>query len=131
MARKKTPGQDGPSEPASSFPIYLLVLGSRIRVVFPEGKEDIGHCDFWERTVAQLVADHYRVPARRLLNLPYCQRRARVCGHSVYYGGKPHPVLLRAIRKALGEQALDFVHDDHERRLRSDVLAFRRLIRPT
>lgn len=111
-----------------SFPLYLLKLGDW-QVVFPDDRADIGHTDFWEQTVSQIVARHYHIPQRRLANLPYCQRRARVVGSTVYYGGKHDAALLKVIRKTLGDASLIFAHDDHERRLREDVLEFRRLVR--
>ena len=48
----------------NSYPIYLLQLGKRWRVVFPKDKEDIGHCDFWEESVSHLVADFFQVPQK-------------------------------------------------------------------
>ena len=113
--------------PMQSYPIYLLNLGGKLRVVLPEPRTDVGHTEFWESTVSQIVADHYGIPQRLLLNLPYCQRRARIVGDTVYYGGKPTPKLLRRIRKAIGNRTLVFAHDDHEKRLKHDVSAFRRL----
>jgi len=113
----------------SSFPLYLLKLSDDWKVVFPEDRANIGHTDFWEHTVSHIVARHFRIPQKRLANLPYCQKRARVVGSTVYYGGKPDPQLLQTIRTALGDAALVFAHDDHEKRLREDVREFRRLIR--
>ena len=112
-----------------SFPIYLLNLGGKFRAVLPEPRTDVGHTDFWESTVSQIVADHYGIPQRLLRNLPYCQQRARIVGNLVYYGGKPTPILLRLIRKATGNRKLVFAHDDHEKRLRHDVAEFRKLVR--
>jgi hypothetical protein len=112
-----------------SYPIYLLKLGDTIQVVFPEDKEDIGHTEYWENVVSHLVAKHYRIPQAELANLPYCQRRARVVGDSCLYGGKADPTLLNQIRQAVGHGDLVFVYDDHEKRLRGDVLEFRRLVR--
>jgi hypothetical protein len=57
-----------------TYPIYLLQLGDTFQVVFPEGKEDIGHSDFWESIVSQIVAKHYNISQAKLANLPYCQR---------------------------------------------------------
>lgn len=111
-----------------SFPLYLLRFGRRWQVVSPENNEDIGHTEFWECTVSHLVAAYYRVPHRRLANLPYCQRRARVVGDRVYYGGRPDPDLLSAIRSVVGNGQLVFVYDGHERRLREDVRLFRSLV---
>lgn len=112
----------------STFPIYLLELGTEIVVFHPEGFEDIGHSEFWENTVSRLVAEHYKIPQRLLINLPYCQRRGRVVGNKVYYGEKPNTKLLRLIRKALANSKLVFVHDDHEKRLPYDVSEFKKLM---
>ncbi len=112
-----------------SFPIYILKLGGEIKFVFPEDRKDIGHTDFWEEKVAKIVAVHHKIPLNKLIDLPYCQRRARVVGTKVYYGERPDPALLKAIRLALGDDRLVFAYDDHEKRLRGDVLEFRRLVR--
>lgn len=106
-----------------SYPIYILDLGGDgYTIVFPEGKIDINHSDFWEATVARIVARHLHLPLEELVNLPYCQRRARIHDKIVYYGEKPIKKLLRQIEKAVGETGLLFVYDDHEKRLEYDVL---------
>jgi hypothetical protein len=112
-----------------SFPLYLLRLDGQWQVVSPEDRADLGHSDFWEQTVAQIVAHHHRIPAKHMANLPYCQRRARVVGDKVFYGEKHDRKLLQVIRKALGNRKLVFAFDDHEKRLRLDVLEFRKLAR--
>ena len=111
-----------------TFPIYLLELGDGLVVCYPDDLADIDHSTFWEITASRLVAEHYKIPQRLLVNLPYCQRRARVVGNRVFYGGKPDAKLLRLIRKALGNSKLVFVHDDHEKRLQYDVSEFRKLM---
>ena len=111
-----------------SYPLYLLQLGDELIVCFPEPLADLDHSEFWEATASHLVAKHYKVPQRLLINLPYCQRRARVVGKTVYYGEQPDARLLRLIRKALGNNKLVFAHDDHEKRLRYDVSKFNRLV---
>jgi hypothetical protein len=112
-----------------TYPVYLLEFGDTTHVVFPEGKEEIDHTDYWETVVSHLVAKHYHIPQAKLANLPYCQRRARVVGDRCLYGENPDPTLLNQIRQAVGHDNLIFVYDDHEKRLRGDVLEFRRLIR--
>jgi hypothetical protein len=112
-----------------SFPIYILHLGPAVKIVFPENRADLAHPDFWEQTVCQLVARHFGISPTKLANLPYCQRRARIVGHKVYYGETHDPELLRKIREALGNSELVFCYDDHEKRLREDVRHFRRLVR--
>ena len=114
------------------YPLYLLQLGADLRVVFPEDRQDIGHTDFWEQTVSHIVAKHYGIPQKSLTNLPYCQRRCRVVGNTVYYGERPDPELLRLLREAVGAVGKDelvFCFDEHERRLREDVRQFKRLVR--
>jgi hypothetical protein len=115
--------------PMITFPVYILRLGDELRIVLPEDIRDIGHTDFWARTVSHIVARHFGIPQSKLANLPYCQRRARVVGDRVYYGGKPDPALLQLMRNALGNDELVFVFDDHEKRLREDVREFRRLVK--
>ena len=112
-----------------SYPLYILRLGSELRVVFPEGKQDIRHTEFWEQTVSRIVASYYGIPQRQFVDLPYCERRARVVGHHVWYGEDHDPVLLELIRKAVGDEALVFCHDEHEKRLKDDVKQFKRLVR--
>jgi hypothetical protein len=112
-----------------TFPIYLLRLGDEWTVVLPVAKAHIGHADFWEHTVSRMVAEHYQIPQFELLNLPYCQRRARVVGEKVFYGERPDLALLQIIRKILGNDNLVFCHDEHEKRLREVVREFRRLLR--
>ena len=112
-----------------SFPIYILRLGLTTEIVFPENREDFTHPDFWEQTVCYLVARHFGIPPRRLTNLPYCQRRARIVGDKVYYGEPHDPQLLGLIRKALKNSNLSFVYDVHEKRLREDVRLFQKACR--
>ena len=111
-----------------TFPIYLLELGDRFVVCYPEDRTDTGHSQFWEKTASAMVAEHYKIPQRLLANLPYCQRRARVVGKRIYHGEEFEPKLLRLIRKALNDRKLFFVYDDHEKRLQYDVSEFRQLL---
>jgi hypothetical protein len=111
------------------FPIYLLRLDEQWQIEIPNNKEDIGHTDFWEQAVSGIVADFYKIPRAKLVNLPYCQRRARIVGNKAYFGGRPDADLLHAIQSATGNANLVFCFDGHERRLKEDVLEFRRLVR--
>ena len=113
-----------------SYPIYILDLGGEeFSIVIPENKEDINHSDFWEATVARIVARHFRLPLEELVNLCYCQLRARINDGIVYYGEKQTKRLLRQIERAVGETGLRFVHDEHEARLEFDVLEFTAMLR--
>jgi hypothetical protein len=114
---------------SESYPIYILRLGATIRIVFPEGRQDLDHPDFWEQTVSFLVARYYEIPPRKLVNLPYCQRRARVVGDKVYYGETPDPQLLRLIRETIGNPKAVFWYDDHETRIKEEVRELLRLLR--
>ena len=107
-----------PKAVSGSYPIYILDLGGRdYSVVFPEGKVDLDHSAFWEATVARIVARHFRLPLEELVNMPYCQRRARINDKIVYYGEKTTKKLLKLIEKTVGETGLRFGYDDHEKRL--------------
>jgi hypothetical protein len=110
---------------SGSYPIYILDLGGKdYSIVFPEGKVDLDHSAFWEQVVARIVARHFHLPLEELVNMPYCQRRARINGKIVYYGEKTTKKLLKLIEKAVGETGLRFGYDDHEKRLSFCVSAF-------
>lgn len=112
-----------------SYPIYILDLGGdKYTIVFPENKEDINHSDYWEASVARIVAKHFRLAVEDLVNLCYCQRRARINDGIVYYGERQTKKLLRQIERAVGETGLRFVYDEHEARLEFDVLEFTALL---
>jgi hypothetical protein len=130
MGRRRLPRSEasGQQVERAVFPVYFLQLGDEWQILLPEDRADLGHTDFWERTVSKVVGSHYGIPQSRLANLPYCMRRGRVVGNTVYYGEKPDPELLRALRKTLANAKLVFVHDDHERRLREDAVQFRKLV---
>jgi hypothetical protein len=113
----------------TTFPIYILEFDGEDVVVFPEGQTDIPHSEFWEQTVAPLLAKHVSIPLKPLLNLPYCQRRARVSSKGlVFYGERQSKKLLRTISKATGEADLRWAVDEHEVRLPFDVQEFKRLL---
>lgn len=119
----KLPRAENPA--SGSYPIYILDLGGTdYSIVFPEGKVDLDHSQFWEDTVVRLVARHFHLPLEELVNMPYCQRRARINGKIVYYGEKTTKRLLKLIEKAVGETGLRFAYDDHEKRLSLCVQAF-------
>ena len=121
----KAKGRNTGGSSDMSYPIYILELnGKDYTIVFPEGKVDNDHSAFWEATVARIVARHFHLPLEELVNLPYCQRRARINETTVYYGEKPTNKLLKLIEKAVGEKGLRFGYDDHEKRLDYDVLGF-------
>jgi hypothetical protein len=126
-ARLSTP--DNRRKTVMSFPIYLLDLNEgEPTIVFPEGKVDLDHSDFWERTVAGIVASHFKLNPKDLTNLPYCQRRARINDGVVYYGERQSKRLLRQIERAVGETGLRFAFDEHEARLEFDMLEFAALL---
>lgn len=113
----------------TTYPIYILALDGEDVAVFPKDKADISHSEFWEQTVAPFVAKHFSVPLKPLLNLPYCQRRARVSSQGlVFYGECRTKRLLRKISKATGEIDLRWALDEHESRLPFDVQEFERLL---
>jgi len=113
----------------TTYPIYILDLHEEELVVFPNEKPDISHSEFWEQTVAPLLAKHVSIPLKPLLNLPYCQRRARVSSKGLlFYGERQSKKLLRTISAATGESDLRWAFDDHEVRLPFDVQEFKRLL---
>lgn len=117
----------------NSYPVYILDLSGTDRIVFPDDRLDVSHSDFWESIVAGIVAEHFRIPVKRLRNLPYCQRRARIVvqndGESVvYFGERQTKKLLKAISRAVGLPDLEWRYDDHEQRLEYDVSVFNRLL---
>jgi hypothetical protein len=109
-----------------SYPIYIIDLPSGgCRVVFPEGKEDLNHADFWSDVVATMVAKLYGIPLQyveELKNAPYCMRRARISSSgSVYYGEEQSDMLMEVIRLAVDDQNLEWKFDEHESRTDYDM----------
>ena len=116
----------------TNYPIYILDLNEKNLVVFPEMKAEKSHSDFWEEVVAKIVAKHFGISHKRLMNIPYCQRRARISSKGfVFYGETQSQKLLKSISKATGETDLRWAYDEHESRLPFDVMEFKRLIPPT
>ena len=113
----------------TTYPVYILDLNDEDVVVFPEDKVDISHSEFWKQTAAPLVAKHFSIPLTPLLNIPYCQRRARISTKGIVFFGENHTkALLRTICKATGETRLRWIFDEHEARLPLDVADFNNLI---
>ncbi len=113
-----------------TFPIYILKL-EKFHVIFPQGKRNLSHPEFWENTVHKIVSAYFKIPAKKLFNLPYSQRRARIVNSKIYYGEKDcNEELLQLIRQTLNDDTLYFVYDDHEKRLKEDVRWFKRFIIP-
>lgn len=102
-----------------SFPIYILDDDS---VFF--GEEDMDHVLFWENTVAKEVSAKYKISLSFLLNIPYCQRRARIVGNKLYCGEKLSKKVLKNIEKILSLQ-LEYIFDEHETRLEIDTAALK------
>lgn len=105
-----------------SIPIYLLDDGS---IVFTE--EDLNHVEFWEQTVAAIVAKKHRISTKSILNLPYCQKRARVVKNTLYCGEE---IDLETVYKIvlLLNRELTLKYDVHESRLPYDVSQFRAIV---
>ena len=114
----------------TSYPIYIIdVLNGGVEIVFPEGKEDINHVDFWSETVARSTVKLCGVKQRNvesLKNAPYCMRRARITSKGiVYYGEEQTDELLEKIREAVGEPDLKWGFDEHETRTEYDQSIFK------
>ena len=121
-------GHSRTGAPPTTYPIYILDLSGTDRVVYPDDKQDISHTEFWEQTVAAIVAEYFRISLGPLKDLSYCQRRARIASNgAVYYGEPPNDALLRTIEAAVGQTGLTWVDDDHEKRLEMDVFEFQQL----
>ena len=112
-----------------TYPIYILDLDGKDTVLFPQGKLDIPHSLYFEQTIAPIIAKHFGISHKRLMNIPYCQRRARISSKGfVFYGEKQTKTLLRTISKATGESDLRWVYDEHEARLSFDLMEYRKLL---
>lgn len=108
-----------------SFPIYILDHGE---IVVSDGKEDVSHPDFWKSKVAKILAIKYDIPIWSLINIPYCQKRARVVGDVIYHGDPISSYMLKKIRTAIGNKSAKLSYDDHEKTLEYDVAKFKALI---
>jgi hypothetical protein len=114
------------TDPEGGFPLYILDDDTLVVVV-----SDMSHCEFWESTVAAIVAEERGLRLSAILNLPYCQRRARIVGNRLYCGEDVSPALLRSIEAATG-RTLKLVYDEHETRCPISVAEFKSLVkRPT
>lgn len=93
--------------------------------MFPEGKEDLNHADFWSDVVATMVTKLYGIPLQyveELKNAPYCMRRARISSNgSVYFGEEQSDILIKTIRSAVGDRNLKWKFDEHESRTDYDM----------
>lgn len=111
------------TDPEGGFPLYILDDDTLVIVV-----SDMSHCDFWESTVAAIVAEERGLRMSDILNLPYCQRRARIVGNRLYCGEEVSPALLRSIEAATGRH-LTLVSDEHEARCSISVADFTSLVK--
>ena len=100
-----------------SYPLYILDDDT---IVFT--KEDVNHVDFWNEQVAKKVSEMYKIPVHRLLNIPYCQRRARIVGNNLFCGEQLSLDLVNKIKKVLNKKVLKVVYDQHETVLKYDVM---------
>ena len=105
-----------------SYPIYILDDDS---IVFT--KKDINHVDFWIDQVANKVSEMYKIPVHRLLNIPYCQRRARVVGNNLYCDEELSLDLVNNIKTVLNKKVLKVVYDQHETVLPYDLMILNNL----
>ncbi len=108
-----------------SFPIYIIDDDT---IVFT--KEDLNHVDFWNEQVAKKVSELYNIPVHRLLNIPYCQRRARIVGNNLFCGEELSVELVNKIKTVLNKKVLKVVYDQHETVLKYDVMILKSL-KPT
>lgn len=92
------------------FPIYILDDDT---ILFE--KAELDHYDYWCDTVCPIVAKKYGIQPRKIQNMPYCQRRARIIGDILYYGEEMSDELFAKIEETVGMK-LKLGHDDHETR---------------
>lgn len=107
-----------------SFPIYIL---DDQTIVYT--KRDQNHVDYWYHTVSKIVAEKHGIARRKLLNLPYCQKRARVVENRLYCGEKITKKTLRQIEKTIGIKLI-LTHDEHETRCPLELAEFKALKNP-
>ena len=86
-------------------------------------KKNIDHTEFWQQEVASIVSFRYKVDLNEILNLPYCQRRARVVGNNFYCGDKVSKSTFKKIELLLNKK-LKFVYDEHETRCEISTAEF-------
>jgi hypothetical protein len=72
-------------------------------------------------------SEMYRIPVHRLLNIPYCQRRARVVGNNLFCGEELSLDLVNKIKTVLNKKVLKVVYDQHETTLAYDVMIINNL----
>lgn len=106
------------------FPIYILDDESILFI-----KKDLSHSKFWQNQVAAVVAKKFSVPLAEILNLPYCQRRARIVGRNLYCGEKLSKKLIKKIESAVGSK-LNYCYDEHETRCEISLGQFKALRNP-
>jgi hypothetical protein len=106
------------------FPIYILDDGSILFI-----KKDLSHSKFWRNQIAAVVAKKFSVPLAEILNLPYCQRRARIVENKLYCGEKLSKKLIKKIEIAVGIKLKHF-YDEHETRCPINLGQFRALKTP-
>ena len=118
-----TPNGATETDPEGGFPLYILDDDALVVVV-----SHMSHCDFWESTTAAIVAAKHGLRLSVLLNLPYCQRRARIVGNRLYCGEEVSRALLRSIEAATG-RTLKLIYDEHETRCPISVAEFTSLVK--
>lgn len=103
------------------FPIYILDDDYILFI-----KKDISHSKFWEKVVAKIVAERHQISVADIINIPYCQRRARIVDNKLYCGEKLSKKLINKIEKEVGLK-LVCIYDEHETRCKISVSEFKAL----
>ena len=104
------------------FPIYILDDDS---VFFL--KKDIGHVKFWEKVVSKILEKKYSISAKEIINLPYCQRRARIVGNILYCGEKLSKKIIRKIEKEVNIKLI-YKYEEHETRCKFEISKLKNII---
>ena len=106
------------NDPDGGLAVYILdddtILFSR---------KEYGHTQYWEKIVCKIVTKKYKIN-KSIINLPYCQRRARIVENKMYCGEKITNKLLKKIEKTINIK-LKYVYDEHEKRCDISVTAFK------
>lgn len=103
------------------FPVYMLDDDTILYLC-----EDLTHIEFWDRVVSSVVSEKTGIVRRKLSNLPYCQRRARVVDKKFYCGEVISDELFKRIEEEL-QMRLKYIYDEHETRCPISVYEFKGL----
>ena len=100
------------------FPVYILDDDTITYIL-----KDVTHVEYWFKVVSKIVAKKNKILRRKIINLPYCQKRARVVGNCFYCGEKITKKTFKKIEKTL-KRKLKYIYDEHETRCEINLEEF-------